>query len=132
MDSQTPAGHRSRPGDRLERASAGFFSGVITADAELARKFSGARLVTIVRNFPLASFGRDYLDAGKSSGTSGRNLWLFMWESWERNEVWRRSWKLCPWCGKNSRSPLPAGGRVSFMGLSPVSREKLKELEEEG
>lgn len=119
--------------DRLERASAGIFSGVITADAELARKFSGARLVTIVRNFPLASFGRDYLDAGKSGGTSGKEpvvIYVGVMGKERGLETVLETMSLV-------REKIPEArcllvGRVSFKGLSPVSREKLKELEEEG
>lgn len=119
--------------DRLERASAGFFSGVITADAELARIFSGARLVTVVRNFPLASFGQDYLDDGKTSEAPGKDPVVIYVGVMGKERGLETVLETMPLV----REKIPEArcllvGRVSFKGLSSLSRKKLKELEEEG
>jgi glycosyltransferase involved in cell wall biosynthesis len=47
--------------DKIELASVGIFSGLIVADSELAVKFNKATAIEVIRNFPAASFGEDYL-----------------------------------------------------------------------
>jgi glycosyltransferase involved in cell wall biosynthesis/serine acetyltransferase len=119
--------------ERLERACAGIFSGVITADGELAKNFSGARLVTVVRNFPLASFGQDYFDTGNCDGKSGKEpvvIYLGVMGKERGLETVLETMPLV-------REKIPQArcllvGRVSFKGLSQGHREKLKELQEKG
>lgn len=53
--------------NKLELASAGFFSGLIVADNELAVKFKKAKELEVVRNFPSVSFGEGYL-SGREEG----------------------------------------------------------------
>ena len=108
MAAQTPLrGIAAALVDRLERASAGFFSGVITADAELARIFSGARLVTVVRNFPLASFGQDYLDDGKTSEAPGKDpVVIYVGVMGEGARSGNGPGNHASWCGK--KFPKPA------------------------
>lgn len=47
--------------DKIELASAGFFSGLIVADDQLAVKFSKAKDIEVIRNFPSSTFGEGYL-----------------------------------------------------------------------
>ncbi|OPZ72202.1 MAG: Serine acetyltransferase [Firmicutes bacterium ADurb.Bin456] len=119
--------------ERLEQACAGIFSGVITADGELAKKFSGARLVTVVRNFPLISFGQDYLDAGSCDGRSGKEPLVIYVGVMGKERGLETVLETMPLV----REKIPGAscllvGRVSPKGLSQEHRRKLKEFQEKG
>lgn len=48
--------------DKIERATAGLFSGIVVADSRMAEKFTKARHIVEIRNFPQASFGQRYAE----------------------------------------------------------------------
>lgn len=54
--------------DFMERSAVGFFNGLVVADDELARKFSKARCIQVVRNFPQRSFGQEYFNSEQNPG----------------------------------------------------------------
>jgi glycosyltransferase involved in cell wall biosynthesis len=55
--------------DKIERATAGMFSGIVVADARMAEKFTGARRIVEIRNFPQASFGERYAEEQRRDKT---------------------------------------------------------------
>lgn len=127
-------GPAARLVDWLERVSAGIFNGLITADEELARKFSSARLVEVVRNFPHASFGKQYLDDPGivESGSEREPVVIYVGVLGKERGLETVLETMPLVRGKIPEVKCLLVGRVSYKGLSPGYREKINELQKMG
>lgn len=119
---------------KIELASARCFSGLIVADNELAVKFSRAKYIEVVRNFPFASFGEGYLAQREEEETPENHEPVVIYVGVLGVE---RGLETVLAAMPIVRSTFPEArcllvGRVNYKGLTASFRNNIEELLSKG
>lgn len=121
--------------DFTERVTARFFSGLVVADDELARKFKKVRQVEVARNFPQRSFGQAYLQVQpKAELPEGEKPPLVIYVGVLGKD---RGLETVLSAMPVVKSKIPEAGcllvgRVDYRGLSLPFRENMSRILEQG